>query len=273
LNPIRQNTIAIGAVFAAVFHFATQPTMAWADEIDVIHIMTKNYSISRVEDSAFEATFTLVSKQGNERTRKTAGSTKLQPNGLDQMRITRLLSPPDVSGMSTLVVERTGKDDDIWVYLPALKKVRRLVSNNKKDSFLGTDFSYADVIGYPVFNWSYHLVREEVLNGEACYVISGIPKTDLVKANSGYSKRVDWVRKSNFVTVRSEYFDEHEQPLTTATFGDVRMVDQSAGKWQAMRLEAHNTQTGHRTVIQFDSFKVNQKIDEQIFTVRHMERP
>lgn len=246
--------------------------MVWAAESEVTNIMIKNFSISRVEDSVFEATFTLVSKQGNERIRKTVGSTKLQPNGLDQMRITRFISPPDVKGTSTLVVERAEKDDDIWIYLPALKKVRRLVSNNKKDSFLGTDFSYADVIGYPVSNWSYSLVREEAVDGEACYVISAVPKTDIVKTDSGYSKRVDWVRKSNFVTVKSEFWDESGQPLKTATFGDIRMVDQKAGKWQAMRLEANNTQTGHRTVIQFDSFKVNQKVDEQIFTTRHMEK-
>ncbi|NJM31871.1 MAG: outer membrane lipoprotein-sorting protein [Limnobacter sp.] len=164
------------ALAATVFHWGALPTALAATEIDATSIMTKNFAISRVKDSVFDATFTLTSKQGDERVRKTTGATKLQPNGEDQMRVTVFMSPPDVKGTSTLVVEHLDKDDDIWIYLPALKKTRRLVSNNKKDSFLGTDFSYTDVIGYTVSDWNYNLLREEEIEGKPCYVINGTPK-------------------------------------------------------------------------------------------------
>ncbi len=272
MNFIRRNLLAkIGGCVLGL-GIGMQSHVALAADVDVTDIMSKNFSISRVEDSLFEATFTLTAKQGSERVRKTAGGTKLQANGMDQMRLTRFVSPPDVSGTATLVVEHAGKDDDIWIYLPALKKVRRLVSSNKKDSFLGTDFSYVDVIGYPVANWHYSLLREENVNGEACYVISGTPKTPQVKSDSGYSKRVEWIQKSNNMTVKAEFFDEAGQLLKTGVFSDIKLVDPKAKKWQAMRLEQTNLQTGHRTVIQFDSFKVNQKVDEQMFTTRALEK-
>ncbi|NJM31870.1 MAG: outer membrane lipoprotein-sorting protein [Limnobacter sp.] len=98
------------------------------------------------------------------------------------------------------------------------------------------------------------------------------PKTDNVKSDSGYSRRIDWVLKSNFVTVKSEFFDDSGELLKTAAFSDIQQIDPKANKWQAMRLEAKNSQTGHSTVIQFDSFQVNQNVDEKRFTTRYLEK-
>jgi outer membrane lipoprotein-sorting protein len=158
------------------------------------------------------------------------------------------------------------------IYLPALKKVRRLVSSNKKDSFVGTDFSNGDVIGYKVSEWNHKLLKEEVLDGQACYVIESTPKTEEIKNNSGYSKRIGWLRKDNLMSVKSEFFDEAGEMLKTMTFNDVQLVDAKRGKWQAMRLEANNLQTGHRTIIKFENFKVNQQVKDEFFTTRYMEK-
>jgi outer membrane lipoprotein-sorting protein len=262
---------ARSGTFLAFLTLVGASAAAQAD-LDVQELMSKNYAISRVGGATFDATFTLLTKQGAARVRKTVGGTRLQGKTLDQMRFTRFVAPADVNGMSTLVVEHTGSDDDIWIYLPALKKVRRLVAENKKDSFLGTDFSYADVIGYPVADWSYSLLREENLDGQPCWVISGLPKNDGVKSSSGYSKRVDWIQKNNFVTVKSEFWDEAGQLLKSALFGDIRNIDPKAGKWQAMRLEAQNVQTGHSTTIQFGEYKVDLNVDEKMFSTRYLEK-
>ncbi len=204
--------------------------------------------------------------------RKVFGTTKLDENGTDNMRMTRFTAPPDVKGTVTMLLEHAGRDDDIWVYLPALKKVRRLVSSNKKDSFVGTDFSYADVIGYKVDEWSYKLLREEAVDGHPSYVIEATPKNATVKANTGYSKRVDTIRKDNLVTVRSDYWDEAGQMLKTSLFTALEQVDPKRGKWQAMKLEARNLQTGHRTEIKFDNFKANQQVKGSFFTTAYMEK-
>ncbi len=234
--------------------------------------MQKNFVVTKVLDSTQDATFTLINRAGQERVRKTFGTTKLQENELDNMRMVRFLSPPDVKGTVVLTIEHAEKDDDIWIYLPALKKVRRLVSSNKKDSFVGTDFSYGDVIGHKVEEWEHRLVKEETIDGQPCYVVESLPKNEAVKSNSGYSKRVNWIRKDNYVAIKGEFWDQAGQPLKTATFTDVQHVDPARNKWQAMRLEAVNLQTGHKTVVEFQNFKVNQKIKDDFFTTRYMER-
>ena len=264
--------IAFVAVLSLTFGLSMQPQNGWAAEPDLTQIMEKNFVVSKVLDSVADATFTLINKTGQERIRKTFGTTKLQENGSDNMRMTRFLSPPDVKGTVSLLIEHANKDDDIWIYLPALKKVRRLVSNNKKDSFMGTDFTYADVIGYKVGEWSYKLLKEELVDGQPCYVVEALPKNDAIKTSNGYSKRIGWLRKDNLMAVKMEYWDEAGQMLKTSTYTDIQLVDQKRGKWQAMRLEASNVQTGHRTVIKFDNLKANQQVKDEFFTTRYMEK-
>ncbi|MFN0318093.1 MAG: outer membrane lipoprotein-sorting protein [Burkholderiales bacterium] len=258
-------------VFAA--GLAVLPPASQAAELSATEIMEKNFVVSKVLDSVSDATFTLANKAGQERVRKTFGTTKLQGNGIDNMRMTRFLSPPDVKGTVSLLIEHAASEDDIWIYLPALKKVRRLVASNKKDSFVGTDFSYGDIIGHKVEEWDHKLLREEQLDGQWCYVIESLPKTAAVKTNTGYSKRVGWIRKDNFVAVKGEFWDEAGKPLKTATFTDVRHVDPARNRWQPMVLRVGNLQTGHRTTIQLENFKVNQQVKDEFFTTRYMERP
>ncbi len=273
---VRNNSLtAAAATLALALSLSLQPHQAEAAPAagaELMEIMEKNFIVSKVPDSVADATFTLINKTGQERVRKTFGTTKLQENGIDNMRMTRFLSPPDVKGTVSLLIEHADKDDDIWIYLPALKKVRRLVSNNKKDSFVGTDFSYADVIGYKVGEWHYTLLKEETIDGQPCYVVEAIPKNEAVQSSNGYSKRIGWLRKDNFMTVKSEFWDESGQMLKVSTFTDIQLVDQKRGKWQAMRLEANNLQTGHRTIIKFDNFKANQQVKDEFFTTRYMEK-
>ncbi|MBI3625094.1 MAG: outer membrane lipoprotein-sorting protein [Candidatus Rokubacteria bacterium] len=248
------------------------PGRASGAEQSAAEIMQTNFVVTKVLDSVSRATLTLINKNGQERVRTVFGTTKLQPNGTDNMRMTRFLSPPDIKGTVTLLIEHSDRDDDIWIYLPALKKVRRLVASNKKDSFVGTDFSYGDVIGHKVEEWQHRLLREELLDGQPCYVIESLPRTDAVKSNSGYSKRQSWIRKDNDVTVKAEFWDLAGQPLKTLTAADVQLVDPARRKWQPMRLEMSHLQTGHRTIIQFENFKANQQIKDDFFTTRYMER-
>lgn len=131
----------IAGFYAVVLGFIP---VAHAAGENLIEIVQKSLAINKVLDSMSDATFTLVNNSNQERVRKTFVVTKLQTNGEDNMRMTRFMVPADVKGTVSLLVEHSVTDDDIWIYLPALKKVRRLVSSNKKDSFVGTDFSYGD---------------------------------------------------------------------------------------------------------------------------------
>ena len=263
---------AVAALLAFGLGTSLIPSESRAADPTALEIAEKNFMVSKVMDSTSDATFTLINKNGQERVRKTFGTSKLQANGVDNMRMTRFLTPSDVKGTVSLLVENTGKDDDIWIYLPALKKVRRLVSSNKKDSFVGTDFSYGDVIGHKPSEWNHKILKEESCDGKPCWVTESTPKNDDVKNNSGYAKRVTWILKENFVAVKTDLFDESEQLKISGKFSDIQLVDKERNKWQPMRLEAENKQNGHKTVIQFQNFKANQNVKDDFFTTRYMER-
>lgn len=234
--------------------------------------MRREYFVSRVKDSRSEATMTLINAAGQQRVRRLVSLTKLQEDGASQMRVARFLYPPDVKGTATLMIEHSDRDDDMWVYLPAMGKVRRLVSNNKSDSYVGTDFSYGDIIGHKVENYMHRLIGSETIEGIECFMVESVPSSDKVREESGYSKRVSWVRKDNFVSMKTEGYDLQGKLLKRLVATDIQLVDPALGRWQPMRMEMINLQTGHRTVLSYENFKANLGVQSAVFTTRYLER-
>lgn len=257
--------IAIIAIFAV-----GQSQSAYA--LTPVEIMEKNFMVAKITDTTTQTTMTLTNKSGQKRVRKTAGVTKLEPNGIDNKRMTRFLEPADVKGTVSLLNEHSDKDDDIWIYLPSIKKVRRLVSSNKKDSFVGTDFSYGDVIGHKVNEWNHKLLKEEDVDGKTAYVIESVPRDATIKANSGYSKRVNWIQKDNFVTLKGMMYDEAGELVKETRFGRFRNVDPAKGRWLTGELIVKNVQTEHMTHIFTDDLKYNIGVKDDFFTTRYMEQ-
>lgn len=270
---VMQSSVVSLASVCVLGFFLALPNPASAEDQSASDIMTKTFLVSRLADSSFRSTLILGSPSGQQRIREVQSATKLRDDTTDNMRMTRFVSPPDVKGTATLLVERSDRaTDDIWIYLPALKKVRRLVSSNKKDSFMGSDFSYGDMIGHRVEDWTHRFLEAETMGGQPCYVIESTPVDDRIAAETGYGKRVSWVRKDNHVTVKGEFWDRSGNRLKTVEFQDLRLVDEQNGKWQPMQMFARNHQTGHTTQITIHDFKANQGLDAELFTARYMER-
>ena len=264
---------AAALAIVAVAGLATAaPLRAQNSQADVTRLMTANYMVSRIPESEQDLTITLINQSGQERVRKLTGRTRLEANGVDNRRLVRFVSPADVAGTATLLVEHSEADDDIWIYLPALRRSRRLVASNKKESFLGTDFSYGDVIGHRVADWVYEVAGKEVIDGQQCVVIDAKPVTNAIRDESGYSRQRLWIRRDNNVTVRADFWDTNGQPLKRATYSDIREIDAARSKWQAMTFEADNLQTGHRTIVRFDRFVSNVDVPESYFSVRSLEQ-
>ena len=244
-----------------------------AAELTPVEIMKKNFSVSKPLDSISEGVFRLISADGQERVRKMISKSKLKPGTLDNRRVVKFLSPADVKGTISLTSENSqaGKDDDIWIYLPALKKIRRLVSSNKKDSFVGTDLSYGDVIGFKVESWDSKILKEEKFDNVDCYVIVSLPKTAQTKTNTGYSKRIEWIRKDNFATIKSEGYDLGGKLLKVVHLTNLREIDSKNKKWIAMKVDALNVQTKHKTIIDFEKYEANKGVSDEEFTARAIE--
>ncbi|MEK7268591.1 MAG: outer membrane lipoprotein-sorting protein, partial [Nitrospirota bacterium] len=186
-----------------------------AAELSARGIMEKNFHVTKVKHLINDSTMTLINDKGQQRVRKTHSVNLLQPNGIDSKLMIRFLFPGDVEGTGYLQVQHYDGEDDMWIYLPALKKVRRLVANNKKDSFVGSDFSYGDILLPVVDTYMYTLHRSETLDGEDCWVIESVPASEQIKKDYGYAKKTLWIRKSNFMEKKVEYFDAAGRPLKT----------------------------------------------------------
>ena len=260
------------ATLAAIAGLLLLARPAFAQSLSADEVMRRNFVASKVGDTTAQATFTLISSDGQQRVRRTDSWTKLRDDGVSNMRLTRFLSPPDVRGTATLTIENPSGDDDIWIYLPALKRVRRLLASNKKDSYVGTDFSYGDIIGFKVDEWRHTIVRQEAVDGSPCYVVDSLPATPAAAEGSGYSRRLQWIRTDNFVTVRGQYFDAGGRLWKTYSASDLRSADPARNRWQPMRLDSRDVQNNHETIIQLENFRPNQGLSADMFTARVLDR-
>jgi uncharacterized protein len=261
----------VAATLAGVVLLSATPS-ATAQEIGSAELMEKNYQATRLSSSISEASFRLVSASGQERLRKTFGVTKLQSDGVANRRVIRFLAPSDVRNTTTLLVENPGRDDEIWVYLPALKKARRLASNNKKNSFVGTDLSFGDLVGHKAADWNHKIVRTDTWGGIAVTVVESTPKTPEVAGDSGYSKRVSWVGKENYVSLKVDFHDAGGALLKTLENSRLKLVDTAQKKYQPMDIVVKNHQTGHTTYLTMERFDANTPVAESYFAASYLEK-
>ena len=150
----------------------------------------------------------LVSKEGSERVREMTMLRKNLPEGGQQRFFIYFHSPADVRDMTFMVWKHPPRDAERWLFIPSIKLVRRIAANDKRSSFVGSDFSYEDVSGREVEEESHTLVREDTLNGHPVFVIRSVPKDE---KSADFAYRLAWIDKENFVLWREEYYDKRNQ--------------------------------------------------------------
>ena len=261
-------------LFAAVMLIgaAALAAPASAEEPSARDIMEKNFHVTKIKHLLNESTMTLTNDKGQQRVRKTRSVSLLQPNGIDSKIMIRFLQPGDVEGTGYLQVQHYDGEDDMWIYLPALKKVRRLVANNKKDSFVGSDFSYGDILVPVVDTYKHVILKSEALDGEDCWVIESVPASEQIRKDYGYGKKTSWIRKSNFMEKKVEFMDTGGRPLKTMVVPEIVEVDAAGHKWWALKREVKNLQTGHSTLLIFENLDTKKPVGEDFFTTRYLER-
>ena len=163
-------------------------------------------------------------------------------------------------------------DDDQWLYLPAMRKVRRISASDRGDYFLGTDLTYEDIkletrVG--VADYDYTHVGEEDIDGHRCYVVEAEPVSEDVAKELGYGGATLWV-DADIWMVRQRYsLDVAGNPLKTVRTRDIRVVD---GIWTAHTIDVENHKTGHRTVFEFTDIDYAADVDDSVFTERALRR-
>lgn len=247
-------------------------TNALAAEPTAAEVMQHNFVATKTQTLKSVATMTLVNDKGQIRERKIVSLSKLQKNAVDTKLLVRFLLPADIKGTGFLQIEHSEAEDDMWIYLPALQKSRRLVSNSKRESFVGSDFSYGDILLPKVETYSHAVLRAEPCAEQVCYVIESIPRDETVKRDDGYSRKVSWIRKDNYLESKVEYYDVTGRLLKTQSASDHRLVDAARQRWVAARREMVNHQTGHKTVLALEQVEAEIPISDEVFTTRTLER-
>jgi hypothetical protein len=261
----------VAAMFALAGMLMVNVDIA-AAELAAREIMGKNYMAGKIKTLKSELTMLLISEKGQNRERRITNVSALQKNGIDSNLLMKFLSPADVKGTSFLQIEHSEGDDDIWIYLPALKKSRRLVANNKRDSFMGSDFSYGDIMPPKIDMYKHTLQRSEAIDGWDCYVIESVPRDEAVKRDHGYGKKATWVRKDNFLEMKVIYYDTSQSLLKTQIVKEHKLMEPENNRWLALRREMVNHQTGHQTSNNFDRLEANYRIPDNFFSQRTIER-
>jgi hypothetical protein len=192
-------------------------------------------------------------------------------DGPDTRNLLFFMSPPDVqdTGLLTYDYDDPDRDDDQWLYLPALKKSKRIAGGDKSGSFMGSDFTYADMTSRTLDRYRYTLMKETDVDGVAVWQIEAIPDEKEID-ETGYTRSILFVRKDNHVVVRAVHWLEKGGRLKYFEASRLERID---GIWVPKRLTMTTRKgqdTLHHTVINVSNVKFNQDLDEQMFTVRRL---
>ncbi|MDA3890760.1 MAG: outer membrane lipoprotein-sorting protein [Salinivirgaceae bacterium] len=227
-------------------------------------IVEKTYNRATGDDQTSILTMTLTNSSGQTRVRKIQQFSK--DLGDTEKSIMFFQSPADVKNTSFMNWSYDGDvADDQWIYLPALKKVKRISSDSKSDYFMGSDFTYDDLGDRKLNADNHKLLREETKNGKLCYVVESKSKDE----DYMYSKTITWIDKSTFVGVQKEFYDEDAELLKILT---IKKVETIAGIYVITNSEMKNVQKNHSTTMVLSNVIINSGISSDKFSERMMMR-
>jgi len=211
-------------------------------------------------DSKSISTMTLFNANGVSSQRKMR-MTRLEGEVGDRSMIV-FEAPSDIKSTALLTYEHFDKDDDQWIYLPALKRVKRIASKNKSGSFMGSEFSYEDLSSQKRFKYNY---KEDVVEKDNTLIVQRVPKDKY----SGYSKQIVYVDVKSFLVQKVEYYDRKKELLKRALFIDYKKIKDI---WRFGSIEMENIQTKKRTVILVSDETLKNGLNKKDFTKRYLKQ-
>jgi len=216
------------------------------------------------KSSTSNMTMTLINARKQKIIREMSAKTLEGKNG--DMSLMVFLTPADVKGTKMLTHEHINGDDDQWMYLPALKRVKRIASRNKSGSFMGSEFSYEDTANNSWKKYTYIDKLDIVnLNGKKYYKGTRIPKDK----NSGYSKQITYIDMDTNLVYRVDYYDRKNELLKTAIFEEYNKID---NVYMMKKIVMKNFQNSKTTILQWSDQKIKVGLNKKDFTKRKLKR-
>jgi outer membrane lipoprotein-sorting protein len=215
-------------------------------------------------DSQSDMHMTLINAQGDIRERKMRMKS-LELKGGDKS-LMEFLSPADVKGTKFLNYEHYDKDDDQWLYLPALRRVKRIASKNKSGSFMGSEFAYEDLSNFSVEKYQYEGDAKVVdFDGRKVYKVVSTP----VSKNSGYTKVISYVDTKDFLVRKVEYFDRKKELFKRVLFSGYKKI---SGVWRMGKIEMKNFDNDKQSTLVWRNQKIKKGLSQRHFHKRVLKR-
>ena len=254
---------------------ALMSTAAFA-ESDARSIMEQVDARDTGASSQGQSTMVLIDKRGRERVRQLQNYT-LEENDVDR-GVSYFLSPADVKGTGYLSFdyEDEAQEDDSWLYLPALSKVKRIAAGDKSGAFMGSDFTYSDINGVNIDWYDYEIISEsELVDGFETWKILSTPKPEFaeqVASETGYEKSHLWIRKDNYVQVQAQIWVSKGKRVKYFSAKELTEID---GIWTPLKLQMITTRNGkkeHSTVLEIQNIEYNVALDGDLFSPNALQR-
>ncbi len=217
------------------------------------------------QDFTADMTMILRNRQGDQSVRALRSRTLEVKNDGDK-NLVIFDEPADVKGTAFLSYTHATQPDDQWLYLPALKRVKRIASSNKSGPFMGSEFAYEDISSQELAKYTYNYLRDETLDGQDCYVVERRPADEY----SGYTKQLVWVDKQHYRPLKIEFYDRKDSLLKTLTNHGYQQYLQQYWRPDEMRMINH--QTGKTTVLKWKNYRFRTGLGERDFDQNSLQR-
>ena len=235
-----------------------------------LELMQKQNSLHEVNTEYTLSTMTLIDRKARKRERKMVIYAKKTPEG-ENRSLLKFIKPRNIYNVGLLTWQHTGQSkDDQWLYLPASKRIKRIASGGKKNPFMGSDLAYEDMLAEDLTSHTYKLLGEEVVNNYNCWLVEAVPSTRKARQESGYAKRLIWLRKDITYSVKIDFFDRRHRLIKTLVHKEIERV---TGKiWRYNILSVTNIRKKTSTIIQIQKRLINTDITEKFFNKNILRR-
>jgi len=215
-------------------------------------------------DSRSEMEMVLRNKHGQESIRRLRVKQLEVPADGDK-GFTVFDEPADIKGTALLTFSHKTESDDQWLYLPALKRVKRIASADKSGAFMGSEFAFEDISSQEVEKYAYKHLRDEALGAQECFVIERYPASRY----SGYTRQIAWIDKAEYRVLRVDYHDRKGSELKTLVFDGYRRYGRH---WRPDSMLMTNLQTGKSTLLRWKNYAFGVSLPPSDFTQEALKR-
>ena len=238
-----------------------------AQQPEAIEIMSRSRELTLTGSMSTNIHMSITEKKGTSRHRTIEMTSKEYQDGQEK-RFIKFLEPADVKGTAMLIIDNKNIADEMWIYLPALKKTRRIVSSEKGKSFMSSEFSNADMSSPALADFQYKHLELSGSNNQ--WIIESIPVNDDKADEYGYTRKISYLSIDKCQILKMEFYNFDNELYKVILIKSIYPLKE--GKFIIKNMEANNLLTGRNSVIEMTNIAVGGQVDDSVFSLQNLER-